>query len=658
MGSEKANQIDWDWIAKHLEGEGFRKGYVPIDKRTGKIIGTSGVTIATGVDLGTKDRKFFEDIGVSEGIILKLEPFFQLKGEEALKNAKKLELSASEVKEVDTAIRKKYTNDVINAYEKDSGKNFEDLTSAQQTITASVALQHGDLKTSAPDFWDQVLNDEWDDAIANLRDWDGTGKPSQTQTRRDKEANLLEGKSPSLFDQLKGMFKDFSKNLQYQLDTIGEPDPARYRGSTTSGGGQSSSPQGMFHQTGENKMAVSNIDMGSGLEDLNDEEKMNKLLAALVADEEPEISASAVRQHPFLQSLLQIRNNPIPGYGLHGTGGDGSLYRGSIASGGGQSPSSGVPGQLDHPIFQQSFSGGAKQNDFWKLVDAFGKRYPPPDKVNDLIDMFGRWLERYPPPEERPHDKVIDFGKGMFQKPIYKLRDFGSTAYPFVQNLREEFGDLFHVPLEELPGAPTPSDYYADDHSIFQPPFAPDGVGAPLPFPGQLDHRIFGGYGVPSLGGGMLISEAPGRDSSSSMDSGLEGWNANKEESSQAHMDKYGSGFEDPTKPTEEEPELFGTLWNLIQKSLQKDAKSLTGMFGEGKDDTPFFKPLSASQLVEHEKFVNQAPLVERWAAQMKEEIGWQYMTPDERKDYIKKNKHDKNNNIIMDYNMYRRRRK
>jgi len=125
-------------------------------------------------------------------------------------------------------------------------------------------------------------------------------------------------------------------------------------------------------------------------------------------------------------------------------------------------------------------------------------------------------------------------------------------------------------------------------------------------------------------------------------------------------MDKYGSGFEDPTKPTEEEPELFRTLWNLIQKSLQDDAKSLTGMFGEGKDkkdtDTPFFKPLSASQLVEHEKFVNQAPLVERWAAQMKEQIGWQYMTPDERRDYIKNNKHDKNNHIIMDYNMYRRR--
>ena len=124
-------------------------------------------------------------------------------------------------------------------------------------------------------------------------------------------------------------------------------------------------------------------------------------------------------------------------------------------------------------------------------------------------------------------------------------------------------------------------------------------------------------------------------------DSGLDYLNP-KEEPSQAQS-------------TEEEPELFRTLWNLIQKSFQEDAKSLTGMFGEGEDDTPFFKPLSASQLVEHEKFVNQAPLVERWAAQMKEEIGWQYMTPAERKDYIKKNKKNKNNHIIMHWDQIKR---
>jgi hypothetical protein len=52
---------------------------------------------------------------------------------------------------------------------------------------------------------------------------------------------------------------------------------------------------------------------------------------------------------------------------------------------------------------------------------------------------------------------------------------------------------------------------------------------------------------------------------------------------------------------------------------------------------------------------MNEAPLVERWAAQMKEEIGWQYMTPDERKDYIKNNKKNKNNHIIMHWDQIKR---
>ena len=192
LPQKKANQIDWDWIGER-EGVGKEIGYVPVNKTTGKIIGKSGVTIATGVDLGDKDRNFFNDMDVSEEIITKLEPFFNLKGADALLQAENLKLSSHEVKELDTAIKKKYGNDVINAYEKDSGKNFEDLTSAQQTVITSVAFQHGDLETSAPNFWNQVLNDKWDAAIANLRDWDGTGKPSQTQDRRDLEADLLEG---------------------------------------------------------------------------------------------------------------------------------------------------------------------------------------------------------------------------------------------------------------------------------------------------------------------------------------------------------------------------------------------------------------------------------------------------------------------------------
>ena len=54
---KKPNQIDWNWIGER-EGVGKEIGYVPTNNNN-KIIGTSGITIATGVDLGTKDRKIF-----------------------------------------------------------------------------------------------------------------------------------------------------------------------------------------------------------------------------------------------------------------------------------------------------------------------------------------------------------------------------------------------------------------------------------------------------------------------------------------------------------------------------------------------------------------------------------------------------------------------
>ena len=628
MGSEKANKIDWDWIG-NLEKKGVEIGYVPIDKRTGKIVGTSGVTIATGVDLGTKDRKFFEDIGVSEGIILKLEPFFQLKGEEALKNAKKLKLFASEVKEVDTAIRKKYTNDVINAYEKDSGKNFEDLTSAQQTIIASVASQNGLERTTSYDFWDQVLNDEWDDAIANLRDWDGTGKPSQTQTRRDKEADLLEGKSPSLFDQLKGMFKDFSKNLQYQLDTIGEPDPAR---------------QGMFHQTGENKMAVSRNDpfLGSGLEGLNNEEV--EVLDLLHKYLQQEAGASEHRVADYSSLYPNDIKQPTPSEAIF------NRRIGDVPP-----PKDGYSlwEYLTSPKPYISGLGNLAQKGGGMLQDAFGN-------LQDQLDTIGN--TGYPSLTAKPISTTASGGAkrsggggggwGTSRGSYYGFP--GQLDHRIFQPSDPDGPDPRRGMFRVTPGREGES-VYGEENFTFEDlmteylnqgsssPFDPDGPNPARPRPRMLTN--------PSKAKDLW------RDL---MGTGLDYLNANKEESSQAPlMDKYGSGFEDPTKQTKKEPELFGTLWNLIQKSFQEDAQSLTGMFGEGKDkkdtDTPFFKPLSASQLVEHEKFVNQAPLLERWAAQMKEQIGWQYMTPDERKDYIKKNKKNKNNHIIMHWDQIKR---
>jgi GH24 family phage-related lysozyme (muramidase) len=185
------DKVDWKFISER-EGEAIKKGYV-VEDNEGIPYPKSGVTIGTGVDLGSKTRKFFENIGVPDHIIEVLEPYFGLKGDEAkaFLEKKPFELSPVDIKILDKAVQKFEFNRIKTAYEKDSNKSWNSLSANQQTVVTSVGFQHGDLKTKARNFWNQVLNDKWDDAIANLRDWDETGKPSKFQKRRDLEAELL-----------------------------------------------------------------------------------------------------------------------------------------------------------------------------------------------------------------------------------------------------------------------------------------------------------------------------------------------------------------------------------------------------------------------------------------------------------------------------------
>ena len=183
------------------------------------------------------------------------------------------------------------------------------------------------------------------------------------------------------------------------------------------------------------------------------------------------------------------------------------------------------------------------------------------------------------------------------------------------------------------------------------------GVGAPLGFPGQLDHRIFQppSDSLPPNHPSLQRSPPPGMltptiPSSPSPD--LEDWD------NWGGLGEFSNKSDSP--PGEEPDKKDGgpTPWDVLAMGLGGiPAVALrrlffnNGMFKDVFKNTEF-KPWALDKF---EDRMNEAPLVERWAAQMKEEIGWQYMTPDERKDYIKNNKHDKNNHIIMDYNMYRR---
>ena len=178
-------KINWKFISEK-EGAGKEQGYVPKDKNN-KPDSNSGVTIGTGIDLKMKNRKYFEDLNIDEDIIKKLEPFFGLKGLEADVKAKNLNLSTEQIAKLDLAVKKDYSNRIITQYEKDSGKRFENLTDAQQTVLISVAFQHGLGATKNYNFWKQATTGDWDSVKKNLRDF-----KDNYNKRRNLEADLLE----------------------------------------------------------------------------------------------------------------------------------------------------------------------------------------------------------------------------------------------------------------------------------------------------------------------------------------------------------------------------------------------------------------------------------------------------------------------------------
>ena len=72
-------------ILERFEGKGIARGYVPM--KNGEVLGVSGVTIATGVDLGQQTGAGLLDMGVPHAVVKKLLPYIGLKKAAALPGA-------------------------------------------------------------------------------------------------------------------------------------------------------------------------------------------------------------------------------------------------------------------------------------------------------------------------------------------------------------------------------------------------------------------------------------------------------------------------------------------------------------------------------------------------------------------------------------------
>jgi hypothetical protein len=180
------NQIDYAFISAR-EGGSATDGYVPASQ-----VSKSGVTIATGFDLGQRNEADLTRLGLSVDLMAKLKPYLGKTGKDATDalSAQRLTISATEAAEIDKAVKAGEVDRLrlgyLAAIDNKSKTDFFALPAEAQTVIASASFQYGDLGARAPKFWKAVSAQDWSEAVKILRAF-GDAYP----TRRNLEADLL-----------------------------------------------------------------------------------------------------------------------------------------------------------------------------------------------------------------------------------------------------------------------------------------------------------------------------------------------------------------------------------------------------------------------------------------------------------------------------------
>ncbi|HSS12561.1 MAG TPA: pesticin C-terminus-like muramidase, partial [Rhizomicrobium sp.] len=165
--------VDWNFIN---EREGvLTHGYVPPDDQH-RPDSNSGVTIATGFDLGGRSAADLRRLGLADDLVANLTPYLGLRGQAAQDylNAHPLDITPQQQQAIDTPTFTSSYNTVANNYNaaQTAGTRFQDLPRNAQTAIFSVAHQYGtNLATRTPNFWNQVTTGRWQDAYDNLRNF-------------------------------------------------------------------------------------------------------------------------------------------------------------------------------------------------------------------------------------------------------------------------------------------------------------------------------------------------------------------------------------------------------------------------------------------------------------------------------------------------------
>jgi len=180
--------IDYKFLSDR-EGGQRTKAYVP-----DPVNSQSGVTVATGFDLGARSEIDLNRLGLGATLVTKLKPYLGKKKKDAVDTLKQapLTITLAEAQQIDKASFASHVSDIKRAYDAAVGadktkKKFEDLPSEAQTVIASLAFQYGSLSSETPKFWKAAVSQDWKETLKILRNFD-----DPYPTRRNLEADVLQ----------------------------------------------------------------------------------------------------------------------------------------------------------------------------------------------------------------------------------------------------------------------------------------------------------------------------------------------------------------------------------------------------------------------------------------------------------------------------------
>jgi len=219
---QKELQVNMEFLRMN---EGFEtEGYVP---RSGEqVLDSSGVTIGTGLDLGTKNMDYFKDFENKE-TLKKMEAYFGMQGQEAydFEQANPLSLSEEETKALDNFVKGRELESIENSFLALTGKELSSMPPRLQTVIADLQFQYGSNYNRTPKFRDIIkdIAEDPQDAqsymplMSELRDFG-----DKYDTRRNREADLIQELYLNLLPSAKDLLRDESTGEMQTLEYYGE----------------------------------------------------------------------------------------------------------------------------------------------------------------------------------------------------------------------------------------------------------------------------------------------------------------------------------------------------------------------------------------------------------------------------------------------------